>query len=85
MRILCLLVDGLMLSGCGTSQTLYVRRAVPPLDSGLATPCPELPDPPQDPADYDEWQIWLQDNVLVAYGECAARHRATVEAWPKNK
>ena len=84
MRILCQLVAALMLTGCGTSQTLYVPRAVPPLDSSLAAPCQEIPDPPQDPATYDEWQVWLQDVVLVAYGVCAARHRSTVEAWPKD-
>jgi hypothetical protein len=32
--------------------------------------------------DYDEWQNWVQDVLLRAYGECAARHRMTVEAWP---
>lgn len=83
MRILCLLVAALMLTGCETSRTLYVPRAVPPLDSGLAAPCPEIPDPPQAPASYDDWQVWVQDQVLVAYGVCAARHRAVVEAWPK--
>ncbi|RIQ49541.1 hypothetical protein [Bordetella avium] len=83
MRILCLLVVALMLTGCAASPTLYVPRIVPPLDSQLATPCPELPEPPQNPADYDAWQAWVQDQVLVAYGVCAARHRATVGARPK--
>ncbi|MFY3697385.1 hypothetical protein ACOTD6_07105 [Achromobacter xylosoxidans] len=56
---------------------------MPPLDSGLAAPCPEIPDPPQSPASYDDWQVWMQDQVLVAYGVCAARHRAAIEAWPR--
>ncbi|WP_430795418.1 hypothetical protein [Achromobacter spanius] len=56
---------------------------MPPLDSGLAAPCPEIPDPPQDPASYDDWQVWLQDVVLVAYAACAVRHQATVAAWPR--
>lgn len=84
MRILCLLAVALILTGCGASPTLYVPRVVPPLDSGLAAPCEEISDPPQNPRDYDEWQIWIQDVVLVAYGVCAARHRATVEAWPES-
>lgn len=55
-------------------------RIVPPLDSRLAEPCPPIPDPPA--GDYDAWQVWLQEQVLVAYAICATRHRATVEAWP---
>jgi hypothetical protein len=62
----CLLIAVLMLTGCGILQTRYVPRVVFPLDSGLAAPCPDIPDPPQDPANYDEWQVWLQDVVLVA-------------------
>ena len=38
MRILCLLVAALMLTGCGTSRTLYVPRVVPPLDSMAGVP-----------------------------------------------
>jgi hypothetical protein len=34
-------------------------------------------------ADYDAWQEWVQSEVLKAYGDCAARHAATVRAWPK--
>jgi hypothetical protein len=83
MRILCLLVAALMLTGCGTSRTLYVPRVVPPLDSSLAAPCPEIPDPPQAPDSYDDWQAWFQDRVLVAYGICARLHEATVSAWPR--
>lgn len=83
MRILCLLAAGLMLTGCGSSRMLYVPRAVPPLDSGLAAQCPEIPDPPQAPANYDDWQLWVQDQVLMACGVCANRHRAIVKAWPK--
>lgn len=83
MRLLCLLAAALMMSGCATSPTQYVPRAVPPLDSGLAAPCPAIPDPPQAPGSYDDWQVWLQEQVLVAYAICAARHRATVAAWPR--
>lgn len=81
MRLLYLLVAVLMMSGCAASQTQYVPRIVPPLDSRLAEPCSQIPDPPQDPHDYDAWQAWVQDHVLVAYAVCAARHRETVQAW----
>lgn len=80
MRLLCLMTAALMLSGCAASRTQYVQRTVPPLDSRLSEPCQPLPDPPA--GDYDAWQAWVQDQVLVAYGECAAKHRETVKAWP---
>lgn len=54
--------------------------AVPPLDSALATPC-RIPDAPAAP-DYDAWQERVMREVLGALGECAAKHRKTVEAWP---
>jgi len=38
--------------------------------------------PVPDELDFDAWQGWMVD-VLQGYGECAARHRATVAAWPK--
>jgi hypothetical protein len=60
-----------------------VPRTIPPLDSQLAAPCDPLPNPPQTPASYDDLQAWLQADVLVRYGICAARHRETVGAWPK--
>jgi hypothetical protein len=81
MQLICPRVAGVMLTGCETSRTLYVPRVVPPLDSGLAAACPEISDPSQAPASYDDWQVWVQDRVLVAYGLCVARHRAMVEAW----
>lgn len=34
-------------------------------------------------ADYDAWQEWVMGDVLKALGECAAKHRKTVEAWPQ--
>jgi hypothetical protein len=53
---------------------------VPPLDSALAAPC-EIPVAPE-ALDFDVWQVWMVD-VLQKFGECGARHRATVAAWPK--
>jgi len=40
-----------------------------------------LTEPP--PASYDLWQDWMQSEVLKKYGLCAARHAATVAAWPQ--
>ena len=34
-------------------------------------------------ATYDGWQTYTETVVLKAYGACAARHAATVKAWPK--
>lgn len=79
MRHLCLMVAVLILSGCVASNPRLMQRTVPPLDSQLAQLCPPLPEPPA--GDYDAWQAWIQDHVLVAYGTCAARHRETVGAY----
>jgi hypothetical protein len=83
MRNLSLLVAVLMLTACATSPIQYVPRSVPPLDSELAAPCPQIPDPPQTPDDYDAWQLWVQDQVLVLWAICARRHFETVAAWPR--
>jgi len=40
-----------------------------------------VPDAPAT-ADYDVWQDWMV-TVLASLGDCAARHRKTVEAWPR--
>lgn len=82
MRHLYLLAAVLMLTACAPSKTLLTPRIVPPLDRSLAEQCPAIPDPPSDPGDYDAWQLWVQNEVLVRYGVCAARHRETVLAWP---
>ena len=76
---LCLMTAVLLLSGCAALNPPLMQRTVPPLDSQLAQLCPPLPEPPR--GDYDAWQAWMQDQVLVAYGICAARHRETVEAY----
>lgn len=81
MRNLCLLIAALMMFGCGTSPTRSTPQTRPLLDASLARPCDELSKPAS--SDYDVWQEWVQSVVLVAYGECAARHLKTVEAWPR--
>lgn len=70
----------LILQGCAHLQAPSQRR-IPPLDSSLARPCPVIPE--FQGGDYDMFQAWVQDPVLRLYGECAARHKATVAAWPK--
>lgn len=80
-RILCLLIASLLLSACAVSPPLLTPPTRPPLDSKLAEPCATLEAP--DAADYDVIQEWVQDKLLRSYGECAGRHRAAIEAWPK--
>ena len=66
----------LLASACSTTR-VSVPMPLPP--ANLAQTCqalPELPSPLLDP----ERLQWEAD-VVYAYGLCAARHRATVEAW----
>ena len=76
--VLCLLSASLILTGCASSPKLSIQPTVPPLDSSLAADCKALPEPPD--GDYDELTGWMVD-VIGLYGECAARHRATVGLW----
>ena len=73
-------IAGLMLSDCASSPR-PLPQPMPPLETSLAQPCLQIPDPPA--GSYDAWQDWMQNEVLKAYGLCAARHAATVAAWPK--
>lgn len=72
-----LLIASLMLTGCASSKMQYVQP-IPPLDSSLAADCRLLPEPPE--SNYDGLAVWMVD-VIGIYGDCAARHRATVKAW----
>jgi hypothetical protein len=81
MRLNFLLAAVLMISGCGTSKPLLMPQTRPLLDTELAKPCKVISKP--DLADYDVWQSWALD-LLEAYGQCAARHMKTVDAWPKD-
>lgn len=76
--VLSLLIAVLMLTGCASSPMLSIQPTVPPLDSRLAADCKALPEPPD--GDYDELTGWMVD-VIGMYGECAARHSATVKVW----
>ena len=81
LKILFLLIAVLLMSACASSPPLLTPPTKPPLDSKLAEPCATLTAP--EVADYDVMQEWVQDKLLRAYGECAGRHRAAIEAWPK--
>lgn len=74
---LCLLIAVLMLTACASSP-MPSQPQIPPLDSSLAADCKPLPIPPD--GDYDDLTGWMVD-VIGLYGECAAQHKATVEAW----
>lgn len=68
-----------VLAGCqAMPQPISAPRA--PLTPELAAPC-TLPAPP-DLADYDVTDRWMLA-VLDAWADCARRHRAVVEAWPR--
>ena len=75
--VLCLLSAVLILTGCASSP-MPSQPPIPPLDTSLAADCKALPTPPD--GDYDELTGWMVD-VVGLYGECAARHRATVVLW----
>jgi hypothetical protein len=53
----------------------------PRLPANLAAPCPSLPKPPAPLIDPERgaWELAL----IAAYGDCAGRHRHTVDAWPE--
>ena len=76
-QILSLLIATLMLTGCASSK-MPSQPQIPPLYSSLASDCSRLPEPPG--GSYDDLMIWMLD-VIGMYGDCAARHRATVKAW----
>ena len=76
--VLCLLSASLILTGCASSPKPSIQPTVPPLDSSLSADCKALPTPPD--GDYDGLTGWMVD-VIGLYGECAARHRATVAVW----
>jgi hypothetical protein len=76
----CLTAVVLTLYGCAHSKP-PLPRPIPPLDQSLAQPCPSIPDPGA--PSYDAWQEWIQGVVLPSYADCAARHAATVNAWPR--
>ena len=66
----------LLASGCSTTR-VSVPMQQPP--ANLAQTCAVLPKLPSPLIDPDRLQ-WEAD-VVFAYGVCAARHRATIEAW----
>lgn len=81
MSNLSLWIACLMLTACTHSAPLLAPSTKPSLDQSLAQPCRPITLPAA--ADFDVWLDWVVSDVLRAYGECASRHKAVVEAWPK--
>jgi hypothetical protein len=52
---------------------------IPQPPANLANNCPELPKPPQ-PLSDPERAIWELE-IIAKYGDCALRHRLTIDAW----
>ena len=66
----------LLVSGCSTTR---VSTPMPLPPANLSQQCAELPKVPEpliDPA-----RVQWEADILYAYGLCAARHRATIDAW----
>lgn len=80
-RLLCLLAAALILSACNHLTPQQPPLTKPLLESQLAEPCKKNGLPAT--ADYDDWQTWVETVVLPNYADCAIRHNATVDAWPK--
>ncbi|MDH1299530.1 hypothetical protein [Achromobacter sp. GD03932] len=76
-RVLCLLAAALTMTGCSTSMKL---AAWPTLPANLAQPCRPVPE-----VTSDSWDDFARSYIamVVQYGDCAARHRPIVEAWPR--
>ena len=75
-KYLLIALSILPLSACSRQ---HVTVPMPPPPASLAQPCPviaPLPNPLIDPYRL-QWEL----DVLNAYADCAARHRATVSAW----
>ena len=67
-----------ILSACSTLQPI---KQMPRPPANLVQPCQQLTQPPAplvDPA-RAQWEV----DVLYAYADCAAKHRALAEAWPR--
>lgn len=55
---------------------------IPPAPASLAAECAPLPALPLPLIDPERLSWELQ--IIAAYADCAARHRRTVQAWPRN-
>jgi hypothetical protein len=64
------------LSGCSKAVSV---APMPQPPANLASNCPPLPNPPSVLTD-PERAIWEID-IIAKYGDCALRHRRTIEAW----
>ena len=73
--LLCVLLI-LTLSACCSTKS-PVQMPPPPVN--LSSPCAALSSPPSPMLDPDRliWEV----EIVSAYGDCAARHRLSIEAW----
>ena len=76
-KALCLLVAVLTLTGCSASTK---PAAWPILPANLGQACPPIPE-----VTSDSWDDFARSYMalVLQYGECAARHGAIVDGWPK--
>ncbi|KQM21527.1 hypothetical protein ASE49_14045 [Novosphingobium sp. Leaf2] len=65
-------------SACSTT-----RSPTPELQANLRQRCLDLPGAPVSLVDPDRG-TW-EEAIIATYGDCAGRHRATVEAWPTSQ
>ena len=75
-KYLLIALSLLLVSGCSTTR---VSTPIPLPPANLSQQCaalPKVPEPLIDPA-----RIQWEADVVYAYGLCAARHRATIDAW----
>jgi hypothetical protein len=70
----------LMLSACSNAASI---APTPVLQANLAQPCPQIAPKPSRLVD-PERLVW-EEQIISQYGDCASRHRLTVEAWPAAK
>jgi hypothetical protein len=76
------LIAALALTACASSPKAPPPLTRPSLDQYLANDCQQLAEVPARD-DFDALLAWVTGDVLPKYGDCAIRHRQTVEAWPK--
>ena len=66
------------LSGCSKAVSI---TPMPPPPANLASDCNSLEQPPEPLID-PERAVW-ESALIAAYGDCAVKHRLTVEAWER--
>ncbi len=75
-----LLLAACLTASCAT-RTLPVAPQMPPLPASLSSPCSALPLLPEGQGASMADEVLAAQEVTDLYGQCAAKHRATVEAY----